>query len=46
MDTQIEEKLIVIFGRRSIRVYSPGEVEDALVQKLLAAAMAAPFRLR
>ncbi len=42
MNTQIDEKLRFIFERRSIRVYSPGEVEDALVQKLLAAAMAAP----
>ena len=31
-----------IFGRRSIRVYSPGEVSEAVVTKLLEAAMAAP----
>jgi nitroreductase len=31
-----------IFGRRSIRVYSPGEVSEAAVTKLLEAAMAAP----
>jgi nitroreductase len=42
MDAQIEERLRVIFGRRSVRVYSPGEVDDATVKKLLAAAMAAP----
>jgi nitroreductase len=42
MNTQIDEKLMVIFGRRSIRVYLPGEVDEAVVQKLLAAAMAAP----
>jgi nitroreductase len=32
----------LIFGRRSIRVYSPGEVNEAAVTKLLEAAMAAP----
>jgi len=42
MNTEIDEKLMVIFGRRSIRVYRPGEVDDAVVQKMLAAAMAAP----
>ena len=42
MDTQVDEKLMIIFGRRSIRVYAPGEVDQAVVQKLLAAAMAAP----
>ena len=42
MNTQMDEKLMVIFGRRSIRVYSPAEVAEAVVQKLLAAAMAAP----
>jgi nitroreductase len=31
-----------ILARRSIRVYSPGEVSDAVVTKLLEAAMAAP----
>jgi nitroreductase len=42
MPTPIDEKLMVIFGRRSIRVYSPEAVDDPVVQKLLAAAMAAP----
>jgi hypothetical protein len=42
MNTQIDKELMVIFGRRSIRVYSPGAVDEAIVQKLLAAAMAAP----
>jgi nitroreductase len=42
MNAQVDEKLMVIFGRRSIRVYAPGEVDEAVVQKLLAAAMAAP----
>jgi nitroreductase len=31
-----------ILGRRSIRVYRPGEVSDAMVRTLLEAAMAAP----
>jgi nitroreductase len=35
-------QLDFIFGRRSIRVYSPGEVSEAAVTKLLEAAMAAP----
>jgi nitroreductase len=34
--------LNLLFGRRSVRVYSPGEIGDNLVQKLLEAAMAAP----
>jgi len=42
MNTQADERLRFIFERRSIRVYSPGEVDEAAVQKLLAAAMAAP----
>ncbi len=31
-----------IFGRRSIRVYSPGEISDDHIHKILEAAMAAP----
>ena len=42
MDTSVDEKLGFIFERRSIRVYAPGEVSKEQVQKLLAAAMAAP----
>jgi nitroreductase len=42
MNTRADEKLSFIFERRSIRVYAPGEVSDEQVQKLLAAAMAAP----
>jgi nitroreductase len=42
MNTSANEKLSFIFERRSIRVYAPGEVSDEQVQKLLAAAMAAP----
>ena len=42
MSTNVEEKLAVIYGRRSIRVYSPAAVSEAAVQQLLGAAMAAP----
>jgi nitroreductase len=37
-----DDKLGLIFGRRSIRVYSPGEISDATVKRILEAAMAAP----
>ena len=42
MSTTTSEQLDLIFGRRSIRVYSPGEVSDAAVTQVLEAAMAAP----
>ena len=42
MDTSVDEKLRFILERRSIRVYAPGEVSEEHVQRLLAAAMAAP----
>jgi nitroreductase len=42
MNTNMDEKLGLIFGRRSIRLYSTGSVSEAAVQKLLEAAMAAP----
>ena len=42
MSTIASTQLDLIFGRRSIRVYSPGEVGEAAVTKLLEAAMAAP----
>lgn len=42
MDIPIDEKLAFIFGRRSIRNYASAPVSDAVVQKLLEAAMAAP----
>jgi nitroreductase len=42
MTTNIDEKLGFIFGRRSIRAYTPQAVSDVTVQKLLEAAMAAP----
>jgi nitroreductase len=42
MNMNVDEKLGLIFGRRSIRLYSPTVVSEAVVQKLLEAAMAAP----
>jgi nitroreductase len=42
MSTTTNEHLDFLLGRRSIRVYSPGEVSEAAVTKLLEAAMAAP----
>lgn len=42
MNKNADDKLGFIFGRRSIRLYSPAAVSDAAVQKLLEAAMAAP----
>jgi nitroreductase len=42
MNTDAEDRLGFIFGRRSIRLYSSEAVSDAAVQKLLEAAMAAP----
>jgi nitroreductase len=38
----MDKHLDFIFGRRSVRVYSPGEVSEAAVTQLLEAAMAAP----
>ena len=42
MNTNADDRLGFIFGRRSIRLYSPEAVSEAMVQKLLEAAMAAP----
>ena len=42
MSISIDDKLGFIFGRRSIRVYSPGAIEEGAVRKLLEAAMAGP----
>ena len=42
MSTTTNQQLDFLFGRRSIRVYAPGEVSAAAVTKLLEAAMAAP----
>ncbi len=42
MSSTTNDKLQFILGRRSIRVYAPGEVNEAAVTQLLQAAMAAP----
>lgn len=42
MNPKAREHLSFILGRRSIRVYAPGEVSDESVRMLLEAAMAAP----
>ena len=42
MSAENNDKLEFIFGRRSIRNYAPGDISEALVTKLLQAAMAAP----
>src|SRR5579872_1708574 len=42
MNMSTDPRLQLIFGRRSIRAYSPGEIEEGTVTKLLEAAMAAP----
>lgn len=42
MHTTPDERLQFIFGRRSIRTYTPGTVSDAEITRLLEAAMAAP----
>ncbi|MGB9604105.1 MAG: nitroreductase family protein [Verrucomicrobiia bacterium] len=42
MDENVRKNLDFIFGRRSIRVFLPGEVTDEQVKILLEAAMAAP----
>jgi len=42
MSATSDQQLGFIFGRRSIRIYSPGEIGDQAVTRLLEAAMAAP----
>jgi nitroreductase len=42
MHTQPQPALDLIFARRSIRVYRPGDVSGEVLKKLLEAAMAAP----
>jgi len=42
MNTTTDSNLDFILGRRSIRVYSPGEVSEPVVTRLLETAMAAP----
>ncbi len=42
MSATVGQLLGFIFGRRSVRIYAPGEITDEAVTKLLQAAMAAP----
>lgn len=42
MSTSTFHPLDLILGRRSVRVYSPGEIPESVVKQLLEAAMAAP----
>jgi nitroreductase len=42
MSVNSDDQLAFIFGRRSIRAYSPGDITDDTVTRLLKAAMAAP----
>jgi nitroreductase len=42
MGTTTSETLALILGRRSIRVYAPGEISETTINTLLEAAMAAP----
>ena len=42
MSATANEKIQFILGRRSIRVYAPGDVGEAAITQLLQAAMAAP----
>lgn len=42
MSMTANEKLGLIFGRRSVRIYAPGDIEEETVTTLLEAAMAAP----
>lgn len=42
MDLRMDQRLNLIWGRRSIRAFAPGAVEDAALHTLLEAAMAAP----
>jgi len=42
MSSANENNLDLIFGRRSIRIFSPGQVSDEAVKRLLEAAMAGP----
>lgn len=42
MATSSEELIGLLLGRRSIRVYTPGNVSEPMVRRILEAAMAAP----
>ncbi|HTY86564.1 MAG TPA: nitroreductase family protein [Candidatus Acidoferrum sp.] len=38
----VEDKIRFVLGRRSVRIYAPGDVDDTAITTLLQAAMAAP----
>ena len=42
LNANVDERLGLFFGRRSIRLYSSAAVSEAMVEKLLESAMAAP----
>jgi len=42
MHTQTKGPLAILYGRRSIRQYAPGDIDEPTVQLILEAAMAAP----
>ena len=42
MDSRTKDRLDFILGRRSVRVYRPGEVSEEALRRMLEAAMAAP----
>jgi nitroreductase len=42
MSASTNDHFQFLFGRRSVRVYAPGDIDDAAVTQLLQAAMAAP----
>jgi len=42
MNTHSKELFAVLFGRRSIRSYAPGDIDEQTVQLILEAAMSAP----
>ena len=42
MHAKGDEQLALIFGRRSIRIYSPGDLSESILTTLLETAMAAP----
>lgn len=42
MNRHLDPRLSLLFGRRSVRAFAPGEVDEATVRALLEAAMAAP----
>lgn len=42
MDSRAQDRLDFILGRRSVRVYRPGDVSEETLRRMLEAAMAAP----